>query len=174
MRILITGAAGFIGAALAERLLARGDDILGIDNLNAYYDVALKQARLDRLLAQPGFRFVRAGIEDRGAIEQAFADFAPERVVNLAAQAGVRYSLENPHAYVESNVVAFTNILEACRHHGVKHLTYASTSSVYGANTKMPVSEHEGANHPLQFYAATKMANEMMAHSYSQDRKSVV
>ena len=167
MRILITGAAGFIGAALAERLLARGDDILGIDNLNAYYDVALKQARLDRLLAQPGFRFVRAGIEDRGAIEQAFADFAPERVVNLAAQAGVRYSLENPHAYVESNLTGFINVLDACRQSGVEHLVYASSSSVYGANRTMPFRVSDAVDHPVSLYAASKKANELMAHSYS-------
>lgn len=167
MRILITGAAGFIGAALAERLLARGDDVLGIDNLNAYYDVALKQARLKRLNALPAFRLIRAGIEDRDAVEKAFSGFEPERVVNLAAQAGVRYSLENPHAYVESNLTGFINVLDACRQSGVEHLVYASSSSVYGANRKMPFAVDDAVDHPVSLYAASKKANELMAHSYS-------
>jgi len=167
MRILVTGAAGFIGSALSGRLLARGDEVLGIDNLNAYYDVSLKQARLDRLTPQAGFSFVLAGIEDRPAMERAFADFQPQRVVNLAAQAGVRYSIENPHAYVESNLVGFINILEACRHGKVEHLVYASSSSVYGANRKLPFSVRDAVDHPLSLYAATKKANELMAHTYS-------
>ncbi|HET7266767.1 MAG TPA: NAD-dependent epimerase [Oleiagrimonas sp.] len=167
MRILITGAAGFIGAALSERLLARDDTILGIDNLNSYYDVALKQARLDRLLDQSGFQFTHAGIEDRSAVEKAFADFQPQRVVNLAAQAGVRYSLENPHAYVESNLTGFINVLDACRQSGVEHLVYASSSSVYGANRKMPFAVDDAVDHPVSLYAASKKANELMAHAYS-------
>jgi UDP-glucuronate 4-epimerase len=140
MRVLVTGAAGFIGSALSARLLARGDQVLGFDNLNDYYDPTLKQARLARLSPQPGFRFVKASLEDRAALESAFSEFKPQRVVNLAAQAGVRYSLENPHAYIDSNIVGFTNILEACRHGGVEHLVYASSSSVYGANRKLPFS----------------------------------
>ena len=167
MRVLVTGAAGFIGSHLSERLLARGDEVLGYDNLNAYYDPALKEARLARLMPQDGFSFVRASLEDRAALEAAFDDFRPQRVVNLAAQAGVRYSLENPHAYIESNIVGFLNILEACRHRGVEHLVYASTSSVYGGNTKMPFSVHQNVDHPLSFYAATKKANELMAHTYA-------
>ena len=156
MRILVTGAAGFIGAALSQRLLARGDEVLGFDNLNAYYDVSLKQARLERLVPRSGFSFVQAGIEDRGAVERAFADFRPARVVNLAAQAGVRYSIENPYAYVESNLVGFINILEACRHGRVEHLVYASSSSVYGANRKLPFSVRDPVNHPLSLYARRK------------------
>jgi UDP-glucuronate 4-epimerase len=167
MRILVTGAAGFIGSALSERLLARGDEVLGYDNLNSYYDPKLKEARLARLTPKAGFSFVRASLEDRPAMERAFADFKPERVVNLAAQAGVRYSIENPHAYVESNLVGFMNILEACRHGGVKHLVYASSSSVYGANRKLPFSVHDPVDHPVSLYAATKKANELMAHTYS-------
>jgi UDP-glucuronate 4-epimerase len=167
MRVLITGAAGFIGSALGQRLLARGDTVLGYDNLNPYYDVNLKQARLDRLTPHSGFSFVKAGIEDRPALERAFADFAPQRVVNLAAQAGVRYSIENPHAYVESNLVGFINVLEACRHGGVEHLVYASSSSVYGANRKLPFSVQDSVDHPVSLYAATKKANELMAHTYS-------
>ena len=167
MRILVTGAAGFIGSTLSHRLLARGDEVLGLDNLNDYYDVTLKQARLDRLMPQQGFRFVKSGIEDRAAVEQAFTDFRPERVVNLAAQAGVRYSIENPHAYVESNLVGFINILEACRHGKVGHLVYASSSSVYGANRKLPFSVRDAVDHPVSLYAATKKANELMAHTYS-------
>lgn len=167
MRILVTGAAGFIGSALGARLLARGDEVLGIDNLNDYYDVALKQARLDRLTPLPGFSFAKLGIEDRPALERAFTDFQPARVVNLAAQAGVRYSIENPYAYVESNLVGFINILEACRHGKVEHLVYASSSSVYGANRKLPFSVRDPVDHPVSLYAATKKANELMAHTYS-------
>jgi UDP-glucuronate 4-epimerase len=167
MRILVTGAAGFIGSALSERLLARGDEVLGYDNLNAYYDPSLKEARLARLTPQKGFSFVRASLEDRPAMERAFADFEPQRVVNLAAQAGVRYSIENPHAYVESNLVGFINILEACRHGKVEHLVYASSSSVYGANRKLPFSVRDAVDHPVSLYAATKKANELMAHTYS-------
>jgi UDP-glucuronate 4-epimerase len=167
MRVLVTGAAGFIGSALSARLLARGDEVLGYDNLNAYYDPTLKEARLARLTPLPGFSFVRASLEDRPALEKAFADFRPQRVVNLAAQAGVRYSLENPHAYIDSNIVGFTNILEACRHGGVEHLVYASSSSVYGANRKLPFSVRDPVDHPVSLYAATKKANELMAHTYS-------
>src|SRR5680860_1668441 len=166
-RFLVTGAAGFIGYHLAERLLARGDEVLGVDNLNAYYDVSLKLARLERLDPQPGFEFRKLDIADRPALEDAFRYFAPEFVVNLAAQAGVRYSLVNPHAYVESNLVGFANILESCRHGEVKHLVYASSSSVYGANTQIPFSIHDNVDHPLSMYAATKKANELMAHTYS-------
>src|SRR5690348_2196571 len=167
MRILVTGAAGFIGSALSLRLLARGDDVLGVDNLNDYYDVTLKQARLDRLTPHPTFRFAKLSIEDRPALEKAFHDFRPQRVVNLAAQAGVRYSIENPYAYVESNLVGFINILEACRHAKVEHLVYASSSSVYGANRKLPFSVQDPVDHPVSLYAATKKANELMAHTYS-------
>ena len=167
MRVLVTGAAGFIGSALSLRLLARGDEVLGVDNLNDYYDVALKQARLDRLTPHPNFRFAKVSIEDRPALEKAFHDFRPQRVVNLAAQAGVRYSLENPYAYVETNLVGFINILEACRHGKVEHLVYASSSSVYGANRKLPFSVQDSVDHPVSLYAATKKANELMAHTYS-------
>ena len=167
MRILVTGAAGFIGSALSLRLLARGDEVLGYDNLNDYYDPSLKEARLARLTPHPGFRFVRAALEDRAAMNAAFADFRPQRVVNLAAQAGVRYSLENPQAYIDSNIVGFTHILEACRHGGVEHLVYASSSSVYGANRKLPFSVRDAVDHPVSLYAATKKANELMAHTYS-------
>ena len=167
MRVLVTGAAGFIGSHLAHRLLDRGDEVLGFDNLNDYYDPTLKQARLDRLLPREGFSFVQASLEDRAAVERAFAEFRPQRVVNLAAQAGVRYSLENPHAYIDSNIVGFTNILEACRHGGVEHLVYASSSSVYGANRKLPFAVEDSVDHPVSLYAATKKANELMAHTYS-------
>jgi len=167
MRVLVTGAAGFIGSALGLRLLARGDEVLGVDNLNDYYDVALKQARLDRLTPHPNFKFTKVSIEDRPALEKAFHAFRPQRVVNLAAQAGVRYSLENPYAYVEANLVGFINILEACRHGKVKHLVYASSSSVYGANRKLPFSVQDSVDHPVSLYAATKKANELMAHTYS-------
>jgi UDP-glucuronate 4-epimerase len=167
MKVLVTGTAGFIGTAVARRLLERGDEVLGIDNLNDYYDVNLKRARLERLLAYDGFTDLRRDLEDREAIEDAFRSFDPDRVVNLAAQAGVRYSLENPRAYTDSNVSGFINILEGCRHHGVEHLVYASTSSVYGANTTMPFSVHHNVDHPLSLYAATKKANELMAHTYS-------
>jgi UDP-glucuronate 4-epimerase len=172
MAILVTGNAGFIGFHTAKTLLERGEDVVGLDVVNDYYDPAIKEARLAILeetarRTNAKYTFVRANLADRGAVEQAFAANDIRRVINLAAQAGVRYSIENPHAYVESNIVGFTNILEACRHGGVEHLVYASTSSVYGANQAMPFSEHVGVDHPLQFYAATKKANELMAHSYS-------
>jgi UDP-glucuronate 4-epimerase len=167
MKILVTGSAGFIGSTLALRLLERGDEVIGLDNLNDYYDVNLKLARLARLQPHSGFTEVRASLEDRPALTDAFANHRPDRVVNLAAQAGVRYSIQNPHAYVDSNLVGFVNLLEACRHHRVEHLVYASTSSVYGANTKMPFSVHDNVDHPLSLYAATKKANELMAHTYS-------
>ena len=167
MRVLVTGAAGFIGAALSERLTARGDEVLGLDNLNDYYDVRLKEARLARLQPHPQFHFVKAALQDRTSLNAAFAEFAPQRVVNLAAQAGVRYSIENPHAYVESNLVGFINILEACRHGKIEHLVYASSSSVYGANRKLPFSVRDAVDHPVSLYAATKKANELMAHTYS-------
>jgi len=167
MKILVTGSAGFIGATLALRLLERGDEVVGLDNLNDYYDVNLKRARLARLQAYPGFTEVRASLEDRAALARTFAQHPPQRVVNLAAQAGVRYSIQNPYAYVDSNLVGFLNVLEACRHHQVEHLVYASTSSVYGANTRMPFSVHDNVDHPLSLYAATKKANELMAHTYS-------
>ncbi|GIX37402.1 MAG: NAD-dependent epimerase [Silanimonas sp.] len=167
MRILITGAAGFIGSTLAHRLLDRGDEVLGYDNLNDYYDVRLKQARLDRLTPRPGFSFVKAALEDRVALEAAFDTFRPQRVVNLAAQAGVRYSLENPRAYVDANIVGFLNVLEACRHKGVEHLVYASSSSVYGNNRKLPFAVEDSVDHPVSLYAASKKANELMAHTYS-------
>ena len=167
MRVLVTGAAGFIGSRLSERLLARGDEVLGLDNLNDYYDVTLKEARLARLTPQRGFQFTKASLEERANVERAFETFKPQRVVNLAAQAGVRYSLENPRAYVDSNLVGFINILEACRHGGVEHLVYASSSSVYGANRKLPFSVRDPVDHPLSLYAATKKANELMAHTYS-------
>ena len=164
---LITGAAGFIGFHLSRLCLDRGHPVVGLDNLNAYYDPALKQARLDLLLKHPAFRFEKADLADADALARIFKEHAPGQVVNLAAQAGVRYSLENPRAYVESNVAGFLNVLEMCRSHSVKHLVFASTSSVYGANTKMPFSVHDHADHPVSLYAATKKANEMMAHSYS-------
>ena len=167
MKILVTGAAGFIGSALSERLLARGDEVIGLDNLNDYYDVSLKEARLARLQGQPGFTFIKAGLEDREAVNDLFRTHQPQRVVNLAAQAGVRYSLENPLAYIDANIVGFTNILEGCRNHGVEHLVYASSSSVYGANTRMPFSVHDNVDHPVSLYAASKKANELMAHTYS-------
>lgn len=167
MRILVTGAAGFIGSKLTERLIARGDEVLGYDNLNDYYDPALKDARLARLTPLPGFSFVQASLEDRDALEAAFDDFKPQRVVNLAAQAGVRYSLENPRAYIDSNIVGFLNILECCRHRGVEHLVYASSSSVYGANRKLPFAVEDSVDHPVSLYAASKKTNELMAHTYS-------
>ncbi len=166
-RFLVTGTAGFIGYHLAERLLARGDEVLGIDNVNDYYDVNLKRARLARLEGKPGYRFAELDLADRPALDRQFEEFRPQVVVNLAAQAGVRYSLVNPHAYVGSNLVGFTNILEGSRHHGVEHLVYASSSSVYGANTTTPFSVHHNVDHPLSLYAATKKANELMAHTYS-------
>jgi UDP-glucuronate 4-epimerase len=167
MRVLLTGAAGFIGMHTAERLLARGDEVVGLDNLNDYYDVTLKQARLARLEGRPGFRFVKLDVADRAGMDALFARERFDRVIHLAAQAGVRYSLTNPHAYIESNVVGFTHILEGCRHHGVRHLVYASSSSVYGGNTRLPFSEHDSVDHPVSLYAATKKANELMAHTYS-------
>lgn len=172
MKYLVTGNAGFIGFHVTRMLLARGDSVVGFDVVNDYYDPAVKEARL-ALLEQEAknsagdYTFVRADLADRDAVNRCFAEHKFDRVIHLAAQAGVRYSLENPHAYVESNIIAFTNIIEACRYAGTPHLTYASTSSVYGANTNMPFSEHRGVDHPLQFYAATKRANELMAHSYS-------
>ena len=167
MKILLTGAAGFIGFHTALRLLERGDEVIGVDNVNAYYDVRLKEARLEILRRHPGFQFLRLDLADRAGVPAAFATHRPRRVIHLAAQAGVRYSLENPHAYVDSNIVAFVNILEACRHHEVEHLAYASSSSVYGANTRMPFSIHQNVDHPVSLYAASKKANELMAHTYS-------
>lgn len=167
MKLLVTGAAGFIGAATAERLLGRGDEVWGLDNLNAYYDVSLKRDRLARLQAHPAFHFVHADLADRQGIERLFGAEKFQRVVHLGAQAGVRYSLKEPHAYVDSNITGTLNILEGCRHHGTEHLVYASSSSVYGAGTHLPYSVHEAASHPVSLYAATKRANELMAHSYS-------
>jgi len=167
MKILVTGAAGFIGSSVSRRLLDRGDEVIGLDNLNDYYDVSLKEARLKLIENEPGFRFVRMDLENREGIEKLFADEKFDRVVHLAAQAGVRYSLENPHAYIDSNILGTLNILEGCRHHPVEHLVYASSSSVYGANTSMPFSVHDNVDHPLALYAVSKKANELMAHSYS-------
>lgn len=172
MNVLVTGNAGFIGFHTTKRLLERGDSVVGFDCVNDYYDPSLKEARLQELEATAAktgsaYTFIRANLADRAAVEACFSEHRFDRVIHLAAQAGVRYSIENPHSYVESNIVAFTNILEACRYAQAPHLTYASTSSVYGANTKMPFSEEDSASHPLQFYAATKRANELMAHSYS-------
>jgi UDP-glucuronate 4-epimerase len=167
MRILVTGTAGFIGNSLAIKLLERGDEVIGIDNLNDYYDVNLKQARLARIADHPKFTELRISLEDSAAIARAFAEYKPQRVVNLAAQAGVRYSIEHPETYIDSNLVGFLHILEGCRHHGVEHLVYASSSSVYGANTAMPFSVHHNVDHPMSLYAATKKANELMAHTYS-------
>lgn len=165
--ILVTGAAGFIGFHLTKRLLDRGDRVVGLDNLNDYYDVNLKLDRLRQLEGREGFSFVRASLADRPVLDELFTNQRFDVVVNLAAQAGVRYSITNPHAYVDSNLVGFINILEGCRHHGVKHLVYASSSSVYGANTAMPFSIHHNVDHPVSLYAATKKANELMAHTYS-------
>ena len=167
MKILVTGAAGFIGMHVSQLLLARGDRVVGLDNLNDYYSPELKQDRLSRLLPSAGFRFVKMDVADRAAMASLFAEEGFDRVVHLAAQAGVRYSLVNPHAYIDSNVVGFMNVLEGCRHVGVQHLVYASSSSVYGGNTKMPFSEHDNIDHPVSMYAATKKANELMAHTYS-------
>ena len=167
MKVLVTGAAGFIGMHVCQLLLARGDEVVGVDNLNDYYDVALKEARLARLAPDPRFRFARMDIADREGIAGLFAQERPQRVVNLAAQAGVRHSLQNPHAYVDSNLVGFVNILEGCRHNGVEHLVYASSSSIYGGNERLPFSEHDNVDHPVSLYAATKKANELMAHTYS-------
>ncbi len=167
MKVMVSGSAGFIGAAVSERLVARGDDVIGVDNLDPYYDVELKKARLARLTPSNHFHEFPIDIADRDALAHVFETEKPERVVNLAAQAGVRYSLENPHAYINTNIVGFTNILEGCRHHGVEHLVYASSSSVYGANTKLPFSVHDNVDHPVSLYAASKKANELMAHCYS-------
>jgi UDP-glucuronate 4-epimerase len=167
MKVLVTGAAGFIGMHTSERLLARGDEVVGLDNINDYYDPQLKLDRLARIEPHPNFRFVKLDVADRPAMEKLFADEKFDKVIHLAAQAGVRYSLENPHAYIDSNIVGFMNILEGCRHNKVKHLVYASSSSVYGGNTKMPFSEHDSVDHPISMYAATKKANELMAHTYS-------
>jgi len=167
VKILVTGAAGFIGMTASLRLLARGDEVVGLDNMNDYYDVSLKESRLQRLAALPGFRFVKLDVGDRAGMEALFAAEKFDKVIHLAAQAGVRYSIQNPHAYVDSNLVGFINILEGCRHHRVQHLVYASSSSVYGGNTKMPFSEHDSVDHPVSLYAATKKANELMAHTYS-------
>jgi UDP-glucuronate 4-epimerase len=166
-RVLVTGAAGFIGFHLSQVLLARGDEVIGFDNVNDYYDVRLKHARLEQLNAKPGFTFLRGDLGDKAAVQAAFKEYQPERVVNLAAQAGVRYSITNPEVYIESNLVGFLNILECCRHNNVQHLVYASSSSVYGANEKLPFSVHDSVDHPVSLYAATKKANELMAHAYS-------
>jgi len=165
--VLVTGAAGFIGFHTSLKLLERGERVVGFDNINDYYDVRLKEARLEILRQNANFTFVKADLADRDAVTKVFADHRPDRVINLAAQAGVRYSLQNPYAYVDSNLVGFINILEACRHGDVRHLVYASSSSVYGANTTLPFSEHQNVDHPLSLYAATKKANELMAHTYS-------
>lgn len=167
MKVLVTGAAGFIGSHLVLRLLGRGDNVIGIDNHNDYYDPALKEARLARFASHPNYTHLRIDIADRKAIEDTFQTHRPQRVVNLAAQAGVRYSIDNPLAYIDSNIVGFAHILEGCRHNGVEHLVYASSSSVYGANTAMPFSVHHNVDHPLSLYAASKKANELMAHTYS-------
>jgi len=167
VKVLVTGTAGFIGNALALRLLARGDEVVGVDNLDDYYSVELKKARLARVADHPNFTDLRIDIADRDAVAAAFAEHRPQRVVNLAAQAGVRYSLINPHAYVDTNLVGFVNILEGCRHNGVEHLVFASSSSVYGANTTQPFSVHHNVDHPLSLYAASKKANELMAHTYA-------
>jgi UDP-glucuronate 4-epimerase len=167
MKVLVTGAAGFIGSALSLRLLERGDTVIGIDNHNDYYDPALKEARLARYANHPRYTHLRIDLADRLGINSCFESQKPQRVVNLAAQAGVRYSIDNPLAYIDSNVVGFANILEGCRHNGVEHLVYASSSSVYGANTSMPFSIHQNVDHPLSLYAATKKSNELMAHTYS-------
>jgi UDP-glucuronate 4-epimerase len=167
MPTLVTGAAGFIGFHLCQRLLSRGEQVIGFDNLNPYYDPALKQARLEQLTGEAGFNFVRGDLADGKAVAGLFERFQPSRVVNLAAQAGVRYSVENPSAYIQSNMVGFGHVLEGCRHGNVTHLVYASSSSVYGGNTSLPFSEHQGVDHPVSLYAASKKANELMAHTYS-------
>lgn len=167
MKVLVTGAAGFIGSTLTLRLLERGDTVIGIDNHNDYYDPAIKEARLARFVDHPRYTHLRIDLADRQAIYDCFSAYKPERVVNLAAQAGVRYSIENPLAYIDSNIVGFAHILEGCRHNGVEHLVYASSSSVYGANTTMPFSVHHNVDHPLSLYAASKKSNELMAHTYS-------
>ena len=167
IKVLVTGAAGFIGSQVATRLLARGDKVIGVDNLNDYYDPALKRARLQRFSANAGYTDIRANVSDADAMSQIFNQHKPQRVVHLAAQAGVRYSITNPQAYILSNLVGFGNILEGCRHNSIEHLVYASSSSVYGANTKLPFSIHHNVDHPLSLYAASKKANELMAHTYS-------
>lgn len=167
MKVLVTGTAGFIGSHLAIRLLDRGDEVIGIDNLNDYYDPSLKEARLNRVKVYDGFTDIRANLEDRDKMEEIFSTYQPQRVVNLAAQPGVRYSLENPHAYVDTNIVGFVNLLENCRYNQVEHLVYASSSSVYGANTNYPFSVHNNVDHPVSLYAASKKSNELMAHTYS-------
>ncbi|MCO5096889.1 MAG: SDR family NAD(P)-dependent oxidoreductase, partial [Rhodocyclaceae bacterium] len=167
MKVLITGAAGFIGMHVAQRLLARGDEVVGIDNLNDYYDIGLKETRLKQLSDHAGFRFIRLDIADTAAMAELFGKERYEGVINLAAQAGVRYSLINPHAYAQTNLVGFVNLLEGCRHGKVGHFVYASSSSVYGGNTRMPFSEHDSVDHPVSLYAASKKSNELMAHTYS-------
>ena len=166
-RVLITGAAGFIGFHLAKRLIAERDEVIGLDNLNDYYEVTLKEARLAQVQGQPGFVFYKMDLADRQGLSRLFTEHRPDVVVNLAAQAGVRYAQQNPYAYVDSNLVGFVNLLECCRHTGIKHLVFASSSSVYGANTKMPFSAHDNVDHPVSLYAATKKANELIAHTYS-------
>lgn len=167
MKILVTGSAGFIGAAISKRLVERGDDVIGIDNLNDYYDVQLKLARLEELKSYSNFKFIQLDIADKSAMENLFLVEKFQKVMHLAAQAGVRYSITNPHAYIDSNIVGFMNILEGCRHNHVDHLAYASSSSVYGANTHIPFSTHDNVDHPVSLYAATKKSNELMAHTYS-------
>lgn len=167
MKVLVTGSAGFIGNNLTQRLLERGDEVIGIDNLNDYYDVSLKEARLSKIADHKNFTEARIDLENKQAVQELFSKHKPQRVVNLAAQAGVRYSLENPYAYIDTNIMGFMNILEACRHNDVEHLVYASSSSVYGANTNMPFSVHNNVDHPVSLYAATKKSNELMAHTYS-------
>lgn len=167
MSILVTGTAGFIGNELANKLLDRGEQVIGLDNLNDYYEVSLKEARLSKIVDRPNYINIIADLHDKSEVDEIFDKYKPKIVVNLAAQAGVRYSIQNPYVYVDSNVLGFLNILEGCRHHEVEHLVYASSSSVYGANTKMPFSTHDNVDHPVSLYAATKKSNELMAHTYS-------